>query len=101
MIEKLREDPKPVFEKGMAVRLRGDLPEDIRNNFKDVIDSTTVLRILHVADTHTYGRVAWLGPLEMSQKNIEDFNPGTNYPSDPRYEDVFSIVTDNIIPVHN
>ena len=101
MIEKIRQNPEPHFEKGMSAKLREDVPETIRANFADFIQPGMILRVLSVMDTPQYGNVAWLGPLEIPQKNVEDFDPGKTNLDDPRYHGVFSITTDHILPVHN
>ena len=93
--------PKEIFEKGMLVRLKDDLPIAMRKRWEEVLDHDTIRRILAVENHPEYGEIAYVGPKNISEKNIEDFRPDEDHASDPRYYGVVSIVTENLTRLLN
>ena len=101
MIESISQDPKPVFEKGMLVAFRKDaMPDQVKRNFEKYANMNAMYRVLGVEKTDMYGEIVWLGPSDMSQRSVDDFQP-SKLEEDPRYDDVFWVVTEYLRTAHN
>lgn len=100
MMEEMRDTPKQIFEKGMLVKMREELPEGTKNNWSEVLDTRALHRVLHVGHVPEFGEVAWIGPSDTTPRNVADFVPGMEY-TEPRYFNVVLMVTENLRTVHN
>ena len=101
-MEELKNNPKPILEKGMMVKLREDLPREQKRNYAEYLDLNALYRVLAVGNVDGFGDVVWIGPTSMSQENVDDFSPELMVgPEDHRYDEVYAIITANVRTMHN
>lgn len=99
MIERGLENPRETFRKGDLVKLKAAFGDDVSPMLKELVKPGLAYRVIFVE--HVVGGVEdtiWLGPENMSQKDVDEFNPqmSPGVLHEPRYENVAPIAESDL-----
>lgn len=104
MRESLRDEPKPIFEKGMLVKLRDDVPRQIESQLAPDVVKDGAYRIVYVETKDDGREMLWLAPSDIPLKEVDDFSPqALDEEITHRFDRVFSVplLSRYFITAHN
>lgn len=104
----MKEIPRPegkrltIFEAGMLVKLRDDSKNKIPKEYRELIRSDNIYRVLRfdvIEDGNVNKPILWLGPHDMTDSDAAEFH--LENVREYRYKDVIAIAAGYFRPSNN